>query len=86
MNVILPTWFKGRQGKTESAGDNRLKLTGPNLVEAVIGIRAAEPGGWHGFVRKDADGADLDATHTALPDQNEAWSAAFEMFRNRFVA
>lgn len=86
MSVILPTWFKGRQGKAEPAGENMLKLTGPNLVEGIIGVRVAEGGGWHGFVKMQAEGEDVAATRTPLRDVNEAWGAAFELFRNYFVA
>lgn len=86
MNVVLPTWFKGRQGKAEPAGENLLKLTGPNLVEGCIGIRPAEDGGWNAFVRGRADGEDLASTTLPLSHPTEAWGAAFELFRNHFIA
>lgn len=85
MNVVLPTWFKGRQGKTEPAGENMLRLTGPNLVEGVIGIRP-EGAGWKAFVRARPDGEDVGAAAVPLVHPNEAWGAAFELFRNHFVA
>lgn len=85
MTVTVPSWFKYRQGKTEPAGDNLLKLTGPNLVEGVIGIRPVEGGGWHGFVRAQADGPDLDVTRTPVLSMFDAWYAAFELFRTHFI-
>lgn len=85
MNVTLPTWFKGRQGKAEPAGENQLRLTGPNLVEGVIGIRA-ESGGWVGFVRAQPDSADLASAANPVAHPNDAWAAAFELFRNHFIA
>ncbi|MFO0964775.1 MAG: hypothetical protein U0793_04190 [Gemmataceae bacterium] len=86
MSVTLPSWFKYRQGKTEPAGENILKLFGPNMNEAYIGVRPADAGGWHGFVRAQADGSDLDATRTPLAGLPDAWGAAFELFRNHFIA
>jgi hypothetical protein len=85
MRVEVPSWFKYRQGKAEPAGDNLLKLTGPNLVEGYVGIRPAENGGWHAFVRAQADGPDLDATRSPLETQLDAWYAAFELFRTHMI-
>jgi hypothetical protein len=84
MTLVLPTWFKGRQGKGEPAGDNLYKLSGPNLVEGYIGIRGSD-GAWQAFVVRTPDGEDVDASHTPLTSTYEAWEAAFELFRRHFV-
>ena len=84
MAVILPTWFKGRQGKAEPAGEQTYRLTGPNLREGFISIRRAE-GGWYAGLRFAADGPDAEATREPLPTEYEAWEAAFELYRTAVV-
>jgi hypothetical protein len=81
MAVILPTWFKQRQGKAEPAGDNTYRLSGPNLREGYITIGRAENGAWQAGLRFQAEGPDADATQPVLPNEYEAWEAAFELFR-----
>jgi hypothetical protein len=86
MAVTLPTWFKGRQGKSEEAAPQVLRLTAPNLNEWYIGIRRAETGGWSVFLRKTADGPDV-ASAELGPEAREydAWEAAFEVYRNHVI-
>src|SRR5262245_42640608 len=85
MSVVVPSWFKYRQGKAEPAGDNLLKLTGPNMGEAYVGIRAVD-GGWQGFARARPDSDEVAGTAGAFADVTDAWGAAFELFRNHFIA
>lgn len=85
MSLVRPFWFAQRQGKAEEAGPNLYKLTGPNLREALIGVRQAANARWIAFVRAAPDGPDLGATAPEIPTEYEAWAAAFELFRNRFV-
>ncbi|MBI3407289.1 MAG: hypothetical protein HY040_02895 [Planctomycetes bacterium] len=80
MLPATPFWFKQRQGKIEEAGPNLIKVTGPNLKEAILGIRE-ENGRWHSYVRRQADGPDLAATHIGSDTAYEAWEVAFEMYR-----
>ncbi len=80
MPVTTPSWFNQRQGKAEPAGENCYRLTAPNMKEAFIGIRADQSGGWVGFLRQTADGADLD-TSPGWPSAQDAWAAAFELYR-----
>jgi len=82
MAVDRPTWFAYRQGKVEEAGPNLLKLTGPNLRESYIGIRAGDGGRWSAFVRHAPDGLDVAATEVEHATSAEAWAAAFEIYRN----
>ena len=85
MNVELPSWFKYRQGNAEPAADNLLKLTGPNLREAFIGIRP-EDGGWRAFVRTQPDSEEVARSSSTFETTSEAWNVAFELFRNHFIA
>ena len=39
---ILPFWFKQRQCKAEPAGDDVLKVSGPNLGEAYLRVAREE--------------------------------------------
>lgn len=80
-----PSWFRGRQGKIEEVTPDLVKLTGPNLIEAHIGVRKADNGRWASFVRAAADGPDQAATEPIHPNSYEAWEAAFEIYRNLHV-
>jgi hypothetical protein len=85
MEPILPTWFKYRQGKAEPAGTDTLRLTAPNLQEAFISIRQGEHQCWSAHLRLATDGPDAAATEPEFEDRNEAWAAAFELYRTRVV-
>jgi hypothetical protein len=84
MDATPPFWFLQRQCKTEPAGDNVLKATGPNLAEAFLRI---EPVGdrWRAALRRSADGADEATTSEAYATPKEAWQAAFELYRLHFI-
>lgn len=81
----LPFWFKQRQARTEDLGSGRWKVTGPNLAEAVIGVRMTDNLNWQAFVSDSATGPDVEATDASLPTARDAIAAAFEMYRERFV-
>ena len=85
MDLVLPTWFKYRQGKAEPAGENAVKLTAPNLPDATIGIRTAENGNWQGVLRTSTEGLEMATTQPEFVTSNEAWGAAFELYRNYVV-
>ncbi len=85
MEPILPFWFKQRQCKYEPAGDNMLKVTGPNLGEAFVRIQPAGDGRWLAAFRRAADGPDLAVTEPTIPSQREAWDAAFELYRQNVI-
>jgi hypothetical protein len=84
MAVVVPSWFKGRQGKVEEAGPGLLKLTAPNLIPWFIGIRRSE-GDWTAFVRDNADGTDVVAAVLGAVPEYDAWEAAFELYREHVV-
>lgn len=81
----LPYWFKQRQARTEELGAGRWRITGPNLADAVIGVRMADNLKWQAFVSDTAAGPDVSATDPSLPTARDALAAAFELYRGRFV-
>lgn len=86
MDPILPFWFKQRQCKAEPAGENELKLTGPNLGEAFIRIVPDDKKEhWRAALRLAPTGADLTATEAEFGSPKAAWEAAFELYRNHVI-
>ena len=81
MEPTLPTWFKQRQGKAEPAGTDTYRLTAPNAREAYIQIRRAENGRWSAALRLSVEGADVAATEAEYDRSEDAWGAAFELYR-----
>jgi hypothetical protein len=85
MQLILPSWFKQRQGKAEPAGENIYRLTAPNMGEAFIRIQPAPNGKWSAYLRGAAEGPDLEASAPELDTAPEAWQAAFEYYRTTLL-
>ena len=86
MPPIVPFWFKQRQCKAEPAGDgNVLKVSGPNLGEAFLGIAPAENHRWRAFLRLSADGPEAASTEPEMANANDAWEAAFELYRTNAI-
>jgi hypothetical protein len=82
---IPPFWFRLRQGKAEPAEPGTYRLTAPNLSEAFIGIRQAENGRWLPILKRSTNGANLAETPQDFATPQEAWDAAFEVYRVHFV-
>jgi hypothetical protein len=86
MAPILPFWFKQRQCKAEPAGDdNTLKVSGPNLGEAFLGVRRDDNNRWRAVMRLTADGPEVAATELEFDNPSDAWEAAFELFRTNVI-
>lgn len=86
MPPIFPFWFKQRQCKAEQAGDeNTLKVSGPNLGEAFIGIASAGSKQWRAFLRTGTDGLETAATEPEFENPSDAWEAAFELYRTNTI-
>lgn len=86
MQPILPFWFKQRQCKAEPAGnEDLLKVTGPNLGEAYVGIRVDENKRWCGLLRLAPDGPDVAVTEPEIDTPQDAWEAAFELYRTHVI-
>ena len=85
MQPTEPFWFKQRQAKMEPQGENTFKVTAPNQGEAHLQIRPGENGRWAAAVRATPDGADLAVTGPEFTTEDEAWQAAFELYRRTLV-
>jgi hypothetical protein len=85
MLPTTPFWFKQRQAKAEEAAPSIVRVSGPNLREAYLGIRAADDGKWTAFLSTQLDGPDLQATPPTVETAYAAWEAAFEIYRTEFV-
>jgi hypothetical protein len=86
MPPIFPFWFKQRQCKAEPAGDEKvLKVSGPNLGEAIIGIAQGDNKRWRAFLRASADGPETAHTEPEFENPSDAWEAAFELFRTNAI-
>jgi hypothetical protein len=81
----FPFWFRLRQGKAEPAESDSYRLTAPNLAEAFIGIRQDENGRWFAVLKRTANGADLAENPQGFATPQEAWDAAFELYRVQMV-
>ncbi len=86
MSPIVPFWFKQRQCKTEPAGDDKtLKVSGPILGEAFIGIVLGDNQKWQAFLRLSADGPETVSTEPEFDNPTYAWEAAFELYRTNVI-
>jgi hypothetical protein len=85
MQPYLPFWFRQRQGKAEPIGEDRLRLSAPNMAEAFIGIEKNTDSQWLPVVRKTPDSENLVSTNTSYGSPQDAWDAAFEVYRETFV-
>lgn len=85
MTLVVPTWFKQRQGKAEAAGELAYKLTAPNLRPGFVVVRADDSAHYAAAVKDAPDGPDLKATPPEFRNPNEAWDAAFELYRRTFI-
>jgi hypothetical protein len=80
----IPFWFKQRQCKAEPAGDNALRVTGPNLAEAFLRVERWEDR-WRAALRLTADGPTASCTDPVFEASRDAWDAAFELYRARMI-
>jgi hypothetical protein len=81
----IPSWVKGRQAKVEGVGQGLYRVTGPNLPEAVVGVRTTDNRCWQGFMRATADGPDVAAATSTQDNPRDALHAAFELYRERMI-
>jgi hypothetical protein len=85
MTLDLPFWFKQRQAKAEDLGNGMWKVTGPNLPEAIIGVRMEDNLRWRAFVRTAPEAPELVSSEPTLETARDGLAAAFELYRVRFV-
>lgn len=82
---VVPFWFRLRQGKAEPAGENTVRLTAPNLAEAFIRVDRDENGRFLASVRSSADGPPIATADVLYDSEEDAWGAAFELYRTQIV-
>src|SRR5262245_28792677 len=83
---VVPSWFKQRQGKAEPVGDGHVqRLTAPNLGDAWIAITRNDNARWSASVGRKEGGTDLAATEATFATAQDAWEAAFELYRIHVV-
>jgi hypothetical protein len=85
MSIVTPFWFAQRQGKVEPKGTDAYELSAPNLKPAIIQIRQGPTGRWAGILRAVNDGPEMVATEDLFERPEQAWEAAFELFRLHHV-
>jgi hypothetical protein len=85
MNPTLPFWFAQRQGKAEPKGSDTYQLSAPNLPPASIGIKRTGDGRWTAFLSLTPDGPPGIASENSFERPEEAWEAAFELYRQHVV-
>jgi hypothetical protein len=85
MTLDLPFWVKQRQLKVEEIATGTYRITGPNVPEAVIGVRMTDDVRWQAWLREKADGPDVEASAVTYDNAREALAVAFEMYRERYV-
>jgi hypothetical protein len=85
MDLISPFWFAQRQGKAEPVASDTFRLTAPNLKPAFISIRAGPSGQWLATLQLELDGPELAATPDQFEKREDAWDAAFELYRTHIV-
>lgn len=83
---VPPFWFKQRQCQLEPTDqENVLKVIGPNLPDAFIGVRKNEAGLWQAVYKPLLDGEEEITTPFEFSTSHFAWTAAFELYRTRVV-
>jgi hypothetical protein len=83
--IDIPSWVKGRQANIEPAGQGMYRVTGPNLPEAVVGVRMTDDLHWQGFLRTTPDGTDLAVAKSTQSNARDAVFAAFELYREQMI-
>jgi hypothetical protein len=85
MELVVPSWFKGRQGKAEQVAPDTYRLTAPNQQEAYLSISKSDNGLWAASLRYQKDGPEAAATQPVCETPNDAWEAGFELYREEVI-
>jgi hypothetical protein len=81
----LPFWIKQRQATVEAVGQGEYRVSGPNLPEAVIGVKMTDALRWQGYLRANADAPDHAAVTATQGTARDALHAAFELYREHMI-
>lgn len=82
---VLPFWFRQRQGKCEPAGAETFRLTAPNQQEAFISVRKEPDGNYRAVLRVTAEGPEAAVAEDVHGNEEDAWGAAFELYRTHVI-
>lgn len=82
---VPPFWFLQRQGKRESSGNEAYRLTAPNQAEAYISVRCEGDGVYRAALRLTQEGPDAVVAEPVYDNPQDAWGAAFELYRTHVV-
>jgi hypothetical protein len=82
--TTTPFWFKQRQCRAEPAGEQTIKVAGPNLAEAYLQVRQ-EAGQWKAVLRSKPDGPEVATADAEQHSERSAWDAAFELYRGHLI-
>jgi hypothetical protein len=85
MELDLPFWIKQRQAKVEEVATGTYRIIGPNLAEAVVGVRMTDDLNWQSYVREKADGPDVAVSLPVFKTARDAIGVAFELYRQKYV-
>jgi hypothetical protein len=80
LDLPIPAWFKYRQCEAKSVDAHCVQVTAPQMEPVFMKIRRTETG-WQAALAKSADGPDTYVSAPNLPNEREAWAAAFELLR-----
>jgi hypothetical protein len=83
--IDIPSWVKGRQAKVEPVGQGAYRVTGPNLPDAIVGVRMTDDLRWQGFLRVNQDGPEVAAGASTQPTARDALFGAFELYREHMI-
>ena len=81
----VPSWVKQRQAKVEPVGEGAYRVTGPNLPEAVVGVRQTDDRRWQAYLRAKEDGPELAVATSTQPNARDALYVAFELYREHMI-
>jgi hypothetical protein len=86
MPPTLPFWFKQRQCRAEPVdGERMLKVSGPNLGEAFLSVEQDKGGHWVAALRFAPEGEEAARTEAEIDSVQDAWRAAFELYRTHVI-
>jgi len=85
MQPVPPFWFVQRQAKMEAVPTNMFRLTAPNQGEAFIFIEQADNCHFSAGLKTAVDGPVVVGSGPIWEKEEDAWAAAFELYRNEVV-
>jgi hypothetical protein len=85
ITLDLPYWFKQRQAKAEEISPGTYRVTGPNLPEAVIGVRITDDLRWQSYLKAKSDGPVVAVSLPTFETARAALVAAFELYRGYYI-